>query len=534
MLTGETGGGKSIIIDSLSLLCGGRGDRALIRTGEETAFVEGIFELPPDTHGFEDGYIGEDGLFAVSRKITSDGRSICKAGGRTIPVSRLRELTSRLLNIHGQQDTQALSDPLTHLDMLDVYAKSRGESSLDEYTKVYSDYSRQKLKTQKLEKSAEDSELRAETLDFQIQELENLSVSRGEEDRLISEKTLLTNYEKIFGGVKTAKDALVGGEGVYFGLNRAIESLGRISGLLKTTPELISRLDSCLIEVKDIADSLGSIVGIDCPSPETRIDEIETRLSAISRFCRKHKSTADGLADVLALLKEERETIGTADELLSAAKAELELLIKNLTAAGEKLTSSRKGAAALLEREIEASLCELDMPAVTFVTSIEKKPFGAGGGDSVEFLVSANAGEDPKPIAKIASGGELSRIMLSIKSAFAEIDGVKTVVFDEIDSGISGKTSEKLGLKLKELSKKGIQILCVTHAVQIACQADGHLLVSKAEEGGRTFTSAKTLSFEERVDEIARIMGGVEVTGSVKAASREYLLRAAGRETAKK
>ncbi len=523
VLTGETGGGKSIIIDSLSLLCGGRGDKSLIRTGEDSATVEGVFSADVSALGDDAEYADEDGNVTVYRRISTDGRSVCRLGGRTVPVSKLKSFMDTMLNIHGQQDTQSLSDVSTHITLLDSYA---GNNELfDSYSEIYALYRGLCSEVEKLEKISEDKLIRLDVIDFQIKELENASIKPGEEEKLESEKNVLANYEKIMNGVRTSSESLDGRESALSKIRKACDALSRIETYLDGAADYIKRLESCTYEISDIVSSLKGSVETEYDSPDKRIDEIEDRLVTISRLKRKYRLDEEGLVKRLEELKTEKEQLDLSDELLREKKEELKKTESLLEEAAEKLSFSRKEAAKKLEREIEKNLSFLDMPSVTFVTEFTRIPFAENGYDTAEFLISANKGEEPRPIARIASGGELSRIMLSVKSAFAEIDGVKTVIFDEIDTGISGKTSEKLGLQLKELNKKGIQVLCVTHSSQIACLADTHLRVSKAVDGDRTYTSVKKLDFEERVDEIARIIGGITVTDSVRKASREALLQ---------
>ena len=528
VLTGETGGGKSIIVDSMALLCGARGDKTLIRTGEDFACVEGVFDISGCDLG-ENAYLAcEDGKVSVYRRITADGRGVCRINGRTVPVTVLRQFVSGLLNIHGQQDTQSLSDSQTHIALLDIYADD--SKLLASYGEQYALYTSALAECARLEKMSEEKALRMDVLDFQIKELENASVRAGEEAELENERSVLVNYEKIYENVRSALDELSGRGGALDKIYKANDSLGRIENVLAGSGDYIKRLESCTYEIDDIAESLKQGIDVDCESPEKRIDEIEERLSVISRLKRKYRTDDEGLAHKLEELKKERSELDLSDEYLADIRAELEEKKKTLEKAASALHEKRAAAARKLEKEIEDCLATLDMPSVTFVVEFTEIPFCENGADGVEFLISANKGELPRPIARIASGGELSRIMLSVKSAFAKTDGVRTVVFDEIDTGISGKTSERLGMKLRELAESGIQIMCITHSPQIACLADTHWLVSKGVEGDRTYTSVKVLSFEERVDEIARIMGGITVTDSVRAAARESLESAEKRQ----
>ena len=521
VLTGETGGGKSIIVDSMALLCGARGDKTLIRTGEDQACVEGVFDVSGCDLGEDAEFAGEDNIVSVFRRITADGRSVCRINGRTVPVARLKSLVSALLNIHGQQDTLSLSDPQTHIGLLDTYADDSAE--LTRYAEQYGVYNSALAEVRRLEKLGEEKMLRLDVLEFQINELKSAKVRANEEQELENERLVLVNYEKIYENVRSALIELKGRDSALDRLNKANDSLRRIENVLSGSADLIKRLESCTYEIDDIAQSLKDGVDIDCESPEKRIDEIEERLSVISRLKRKYRTDDEGLAHKLEELEREKSELDMNDELLEDKRAELEEAENELGKRALDLRSRRVSAARELEKAIETCLASLDMPAVTFVVEFTDIPFSENGTDGVEFLISANKGELPRPISRIASGGELSRIMLSVKTAFAKADGVGTVVFDEIDSGISGKTSERLGIKLKELSESGIQILCITHSAQIAGLADTHWRVSKGEENGRTYTSVKILTEEERVEEIARIMGGITVTDAVRAAARESL-----------
>ncbi len=521
VLTGETGGGKSIIVDSMALLCGARGDKTLIRTGEDQASVEGVFDVSGKDDPDLAEFAGEDGLVSIYRRITSDGRSVCRINGRTVPVNRLKEIASKLLNIHGQQDTQSLSDPQTHIALLDIYAGDG--AALGAYREQYAVYTSALAETERLQKLADEKMLRLDVLSFQINELENASVRAGEESELENERSVLVNYEKIYDNVRLALEELRGRDSALGKINKANDSLRRIEGVLAGSDDYIKRLESCVYEIEDIAGSLKDGIDLECESPEKRIDEIEERLSVISRLKRKYRTDDAGLAEQLTKLKQEKRELDLSDEYLADKRAELAGAEKELAARASVLRAKRRAAAAKLEKEIETCLASLDMPAVTFVTDFKDIAYCEDGADGVEFLISANKGELPRPIARIASGGELSRIMLAIKSAFVETDGVGTVVFDEIDVGISGKTSEMLGKKLRQLAEKGIQILCITHSAQIAGQADTHWRVSKMVKGERTYTHVKVLTEEERVEELARIMGGINVTEAVRRAAREAL-----------
>ena len=512
VLTGETGAGKTIIVGSLSLLCGARGDRDVVRTGEDHALAEGVFGNLSAKEAESLATLGvepdDDGLVMLSRRISSDGRSVCRVNGRTVTAGMLKSVGACLLNLHGQQESMQLSDPDTHLPLLDGYAAD--EAELDSYKTRYRDWLAAKKRLESLENASRDSEERADMLDFQINELEAESLRLG-------------NFEKIAEGTQRAHDALYANPSAYELIKKAESSLKRLSAVLPEAEELAKRLESCSLEIADIAETLTSFSSSDGENVSVKLDRVEGRLAELKRLERKYRVPADELAPKLASLKEERRGIESADELAAEAKKELDEKEKLLSAAAKELSDIRKAKANELSQTIMGQLEELDMPSVRFEPRFSAKPFAADGADDLEFLIAPNKGEEPKPMSKIASGGELSRIMLSVKSALAASGGAGCAVFDEIDTGISGKTSEKIGIKLKQLASHGSQVICVTHSAQIAALADTHLRVSKTQSEDRTYTQLTVLDNEGRINEVARIMGGISLTDSVLAAAREAI-----------
>lgn len=525
VLTGETGAGKTIIVGTLSLLCGARSDRDIIRTGEDHAVAEGVFGSlsAKETEGLAELGIepDADGLVMLSRRIAADGRSSCRVNGRTIPVGMLKSIGACLLNLHGQQESMQLSNPETHLPMLDEYASDN--EALSKYKALYAERCAVKHRLQELENAASDSEERADMLDFQIGELEALKPRPGEYAELEAESTRLSNFEKIAEGTQKAHDALYAAPSAYELIKKAENTLKRIASVLPDADDIIKRLESCSLEVADIAETLASYSSSDGENVSDKLDRIEGRIAELRRLERKYRVTADELSQKLEQLKDERMGIESADELAAEQKKLLAEKEKLLSVAAKQLSDIRKSKARELSDIIRKQLEELDMPSVRFEARFAEKDFSSDGTDELEFLIAPNKGETPKPMSKIASGGELSRIMLSVKSALAAAGGAGCAVFDEIDTGISGKTSEKIGIKLKKLAQNGSQVICVTHSAQIAALADTHLRVEKHQSENRTFTQVTELDNEGRTLEVARIMGGISLTDSVITAAREAI-----------
>ncbi len=524
--TGETGAGKSIIIDSLGLLCGARSDKEIIRTGEEEALVEGIFfvndqgtlkilaesEIMPE----------EDGNITVTRKISRDGRSVAKINGRSVPLSKLRSAMALLLSIHGQQDTQAFADKGRQLSLLDSFA---GNSDVyEEYLESFKKHRDIKKELDDLENQSADREFRMDMLRYKVNELKKAKIKQGEKAELTEERKLLANREKIISKAGAGYDALYNREGSALeGINEALNAVNALSEILSDCSDLAERLESAKYEIADIADSLKEYLDSDNDG-SSRLDECETRLELIKKLEAKYKWDSDNFPALL----EEWEIELAKDENSESEKKRLSALLqsarKDMEEKGERLSNSRKEASSLLCKRVTEELTELDMPSVTFKVGAEEKEFSIDGKDDIEFLISANKGEAPKSMAKIASGGELSRIMLCLKCVFADSESIGTIIFDEIDTGVSGRTSEKIGIRLKKAADNGkTQVICVTHSAILASKADVHYKISKKESEGRTVTNVTKLDYEGRRDELARIMGGVNISDAVLKAAEEML-----------
>lgn len=525
-LTGETGAGKSIIIDSLGLLLGSRADKELIRTGESRALVSAVFSgLSQNIINSlsELGFDVSDGSVMLCRAITQNSSS-AKINGRGVTLSVLREAAEKLFNIHGQNDNQQLLDPANHVNLIDAYAQN-GEL-LAQYSEIYGKILEKRAQIQTLEKDAREQYRMHETLKYQISDIDAGKLKLGEEEALEELVLKLRSAEKISKSASLVDKALKGGEkgmGAIYLSERAAGALEAIASAIPEAEELASRLRSVCYELEDIAEISADICDFGGEDPSAKLDRAESRLDTISRLKKKYGSTVEEVLEYRAGIAAKLDLIENAGERREDMENELNALYKEAKAFTDRLTEKRRAASAELRRFVTETLCFLDMPKVRFDVSIRQSDdFRANGCDDVEFLIATNVGEPLLPMAKIASGGELARIMLALKNALNESDGVQTVIFDEIDTGISGKTSRKVGIKLKEIGKNA-QVLCVTHSAQIASLADSHLYISKRETDGRAETSLSALDMDARVSEIARILGGIEITEKQMEAAREMI-----------
>lgn len=531
VLTGETGAGKSIILDALSLLCGARSDREIIRSGESYAFVEGCFdcfdEATEERLKELDVYPDEDGALFLSRRISADGRSVARIGDRQVPSSRLRAVAELLINIHGQQDTLLLADKTKHLPLIDSFA--RNDNLLFTYREQYGRYTHLVSAIKEEREKAKDAAFRKEMLEFKLSSLKKAKLKKGEEEELEATRKRLRYAEKIASGASSAYGSLYEEDGsAAEKIYDAMTSLSALRDALPEVAELYDRLDSVKCEIDDVADTLKDFAYTDADSAAAELDEVEKRLELISGLKRRFDTDFDGLLTARDSLLAELEHIEGGDDYIKDLEKERDDCLDSLMELAEGIRDSRKDAAAELEKRVSICLGELDMPSVRFIVQFNEIPPQGDGCDEVEILISPNAGEAPKPLSKIASGGELARIMLAFKTALSETTGVSVMVFDEIDTGISGKTAQKTGLALKRLSAgKDTQVLCVTHSAQIAALADTHLLVSKREESGRTKSLVTALDTDGRVQEIARIIGGISFGNATLDAARELITEAA-------
>ncbi len=524
-LTGETGAGKSIIIDSLNLLSGARADKELIRTGETRAEVSAVFSNLSDgiiAKLEELGFGVSDRSIMLSRTLTQTSSS-ARLNGKPINVSMLKEISRVLFGIHGQNDNMLLLDSKNHINILDAYANNKEKVEI--YFSVYQKILNLRGKIYAISNDAREQNRLAEMLRFQIEEINSVNPKEGEEDELEAIVGRLKNAEKINKSHSLVDKALNGGKGygaIYLA-ERAAAALEAISDAVPEADILAKRLSDVKYELQDISSELSILEDTSEGNPTLMLDKAESRLDAISRLKRKYGSTVKEIIEFRDGAKEQLDFIENAEDRKTDLQNELAEIEKEAVELSKIISNTRAKAAHDLSKNVCEALAFLDMPKVRFEVFIERsRDFNAYGVDEVEFLLSANPGEPLMPMSKIASGGELSRIMLSLKNVLNQCDGIDTVIFDEIDTGISGKTARKVGIKLKEIGKEA-QVICVTHSAQIASLAGTHLYVSKQEENGRTVSKIRSLDEGERIAEIARILGGIEITDSQRKAAEEMI-----------
>ncbi len=527
VLTGETGAGKSILIDSINAVLGQRTSRELIRTGAEKAFVSAQFdEISPNAASAlaelgvelseEDGY-----SLLLQREIRADGRGSVRINDRPVTIAALRNVGRELINIHGQHENQALLSTDRHmkyLDMMGGYA-----AQLAAYGALFQAYSaaQRELKQSKVDDA--EKARRMDMLRYQINELESADITVGETESLKQRRDVIENAERISRAL-AAVHAMIGGGEDFDGAQSLVErchaELFDIASVLPAAGELGERLSGLIYELEDISAEVSSLAEDNEFSPY-ELDEIENRLETLQKIGRKYGDEQEALA-FLDKARAELDAIERSDELLEQLTAKVQALHRETVQAAAQLTALRREAADKFCEAVGRELTFLDMPRVILAVDIQPCELNANGADAVEFLISANPGEPPKPLGKIASGGELSRIMLAIKTVLAGIDDIDTMIFDEVDTGISGRAAHKVGVKLHEVSRSR-QIICITHLAQMAAQADTHLLIQKQVVGERTFTSVRPLDFDERKQELARINGGDVITESMLRTAEELL-----------
>ncbi len=525
VLTGETGAGKSIVIDSINAILGERTSRDIIRTGAQSAKVYAVFEdVNERVRNFldENGIDCEDGVLIINRTLSREGKNVCRINGAPVTVSMLREIGGELIDIHGQHDNQSLLSPEKHCGFVDSFA---GNADLiADYREKYGRLCEIRSKLKKLTTDESSKSQRIDFLTYQIDELEKAEITIGERDELKARKSLINNSQKVIESLNIAYEALkADGAGIDM-ITDAESEIANASAYMETLGEASEKITDIRYELEDIAETLrDAMTEVDFDPSE--LEDIDERLDLLYRLSKKYGDTEEEMLEYLEKARAELDNIAFSEERVKELqKQEKEVLAETETAAC-KLTESRKTAGEKLSNAICSELEFLDMPNVRFVVKCNDIGLTENGKDEIEFLISANAGEEPKPLAKIASGGELSRIMLAIKNVLAETDGVDTMIFDEIDTGVSGRAAQKIAMKLRSASK-GRQVICVTHLAQIAAQGDVHLYISKSVSDGKTYTNIKSLIEEERVAEIARIMGGMEITKLQLESAREMLANA--------
>ncbi|MBR2971858.1 MAG: DNA repair protein RecN [Clostridia bacterium] len=532
VISGETGAGKSIIIDSINLILGAKSDKDLIRHGESTAMVSALFTdlseltvLQCAEHGI---VLDDEGSLLIQRSISQDGRSGVKINGRAVNLAVLKQIAPGLVSIHGQTDTGVLSDVEKHIDLLDIYASS--SSLLSGYRTIYYDLEKIRRNIDDLIAKEAERERMKEILSYQIKDIDSAKLHEGEEEELVDKKVKIKNSEKIIKNSEFAYKALKGSEkgSAAYLIDRCITALNQLSGVIPEYEEYAEKLRDALSDVEDVAEEVFAVVEDFDTDPTSTLNDIESRLDKISKLKRKYGYTVKDILEFADKAKAELEMLENYEDTLTSLREQEEKLYKKALSVADALHENRAKAAEELKDKVCDILEFLDMPGVVFFVNISgfedngKKVLNKDGYDNVEFYLSANKGAEAQSLAKIASGGEIARVMLAIKSIVVDKDGVSSVIFDEIDTGVSGKTARKIGLKMRSMSS-GLQIFCVTHSAQIASLADIHFLISKSEVCGKTETSVKSLDYDGRVKELSRILGGINITDSQRAAAIDML-----------
>lgn len=516
--TGETGAGKSIIIDSINMILGSRSSRELIRYGTDKATVQAVFDAPPsllpllNEHDIE----AEDGEIIITRTVNTEGKSTARINGMALTLATLREIADKLINIHGQHDNQALLTPDKHINFLDDYAQS--QELINKYCAINSERKNILKKLSALQLNEKEKMQRMDLLEYQINEITEAQLRIGEDEELKEERDLLANAEKIAEAAATAYSNLYdldGAPSAYDGVSIAVNALSGISDVNPTLKELYDRLSEAMYTIEDAAHEIRDF-GESAEYNPQRLNDIEERLDIISKLKKKYGAT---IADIIAYgekAQAELDSIVDSDEMLIRLGEELSQTEDRLREAARKLSQSRKTAANKLSEGIENALHELDMEKAKFSVCVEDiDTFEANGMNRVEFMITTNPGEPLKPLVKIASGGELSRVMLAMKSILAQSDSVDTLIFDEIDTGVSGSAAVKIARKLRAIGELK-QVICITHLPQMTAAADNHYLIKKDTDGEMAKTSLVELDFDGRVEEIARIIDGSDVSETAR------------------
>jgi DNA repair protein RecN (Recombination protein N) len=528
VLTGETGAGKSIIIDAIGLLIGGRGSTEFVRYGTQKAEIEGLFYIHDGHRVYEKceevGITITDEMVVLKRDITDSGKSICRVNGKLVTLSVLKEIGQALVDIHGQHETQYLMQPDKHLFLLDSFGDKDFKKELITYEDAFKEYKEISKQLSELSRNEQEIAQRIDLLEYQYEEISGANLLEDEDIKLEEEKRMLGNFEKIHGHLQDAYHSLYGeGKGLEL-ISRAMDDFSQVAALdesLKADEEQFGSsfyvLEELTYKIRDMFDSLEY-------NPE-RLNSIEHRLDEISKLKRKYGSSVKEILNYGEKIKEELELIQNKDNHIEDLKKKQFKIVSKLENSGKKLTKKRLETAKSLKKAIQQQLKELYMEKTEFEVMMERtedNQFLKTGMDSVEFFISPNQGEPLKPLSKVASGGELSRIILALKTIFSENQGITAIIFDEVDTGVSGRVAQAIAEKIYRVSV-GSQVLCISHLPQVAAMADTHLHISKATLQGRTVTKVLSLKTDEKVNEIGRMISGVEITDLTKQHAKELL-----------
>ncbi len=515
VLTGETGAGKSIIIDALGLLAGGRGSTEFIRKGEKKAVIQGLFTLPREANTYnileEYGIDSEDGQIILQRDLYRGGRNICRINGMMVNLATLRKIGETLIDIHGQNEHQELMKPENHIDLLDEYDKKTSELR-NQYQVVYQNYRKLKLSMEKIEADEKAWAQRLDMLNFQVKEIEEAGLKINEEDELVEEKNKLDNFQAIHDALELSYQILSGEKiDVVGNLGNAMNELSDVSDLSENLQEINTKISDAFYSLedaaRDISDELDSMEW-----NGERLNEIEERLELIHQLKRKYGDTIEDILHYHSRIVKELREMENAEQNSEKQERQLSEALEKVKELAIKLSKQRKKSAKKLEKMIHEQLSALYMDKAVFeVKFLNNSKLYSKGIDKVEFYIQTNPGEEMGPLAKIASGGELSRIMLALKTIFSQKMGVTSIIFDEVDTGVSGRVAQAIAEKISQISNNS-QVLCITHLPQVAAIADNHYYISKSVNDGRTETSLKELDEKQKIREIARMLSGSEIT----------------------
>ena len=525
-LTGETGAGKSIVIDAISAILGQRAYRDAIRTGANRAFISAVFHGVPNYPWFQENSVPVDGgEVLIQREIFADGRNVCRVNGIPVTVSILRGLGQQLIQIHGQHDSAQLFDEANHLAMLDAFADHA--PLMERYRNAYLEMDALRKRIRSLQMDEAEKARRVENLTFQIQEIDRAELKVGEDQELEEKRKLMRSGEKLMNALNEAANALYGGDdtdGAVSLVSQAQHALGLVADVSDAIDAAYSQVTELGYSIVDAAERVRDLRDSFDFSPG-ELEAVESRLDVIHRLRRKYGATCEDILNYQKKCKKELDEIQMADDTIAQLQSQFRVKAKAAKALAAELSESRRQAATQFEERLISELRQLDMPRVQFVCLLEPlKHLEESGGDSCRFMMSANIGEELRQMNRVASGGELARIMLAMKNVLSEKDHIPTMIFDEVDTGVSGRAAQKVAEKLHSVSQ-GKQVLVVTHLPQIAAMADTHFLISKAEKDGRTYTSVTPLDLEGRKEEIARLIGGAKITDNTLKSAEEMLHR---------
>ncbi len=528
VLTGETGAGKSIIIDSIHLLVGGRGSSDFVRHGADKAEIEGLFLIEDDHPAIakcsEFGIEIEEGMLLLKRDIYPSGKSVCRVNGKLVTITILREIGRTLVDIHGQHDNQEMLDDKSHLRLLDEFGGKEIYPALNEYQSIYREYVKIKKDLASLNENEQMMAQRLDLLKFQLNEITNAQLKIGEDEQLLTEKKKLTNFEKLFSSLNTTYEALQGEQKGLDWVGLALSNLDEAQTIDEELKEIYSIVSNSYYQLEDIVHTLRDKLD-ELEYDPNRLNEIENRLNIIHQMKRKYGDSIEAILEYCAKIDDEIEMITNRESHIETLNKKLVSIEKDLLVEANHLTSLRKNAAEKLTEAIHKQLKDLYMDKTVFEVKFFEQDnieFQPDGIDKIEFYMSTNPGEPLKPLAKIASGGELSRIMLALKTIFSQHQGVTSIIFDEVDTGVSGRVAQAIGEKIYRISVNS-QVLSITHLPQVAALCDHHFFIRKEIKEHRTITSIQQLSECERIEEIARMISGSHITTATEEHAKELL-----------